>query len=355
MSSAVLNPSFTLNVAVERPAKPVVRKPRIWTPFLTLFVAFIGAQALGFALVIALAVGIGLVHGANGDDPAGIDIQGEVIAMLDGTFLGFLLALLPFQMVLAGVTLLAAKLSPVPTGRRLGFVRPAMPRFGWTAMAFAPLATLAVALLSAFVTNLLTPYDPSSSPLNVTQPTLAVTLMMTLLTALIPAVVEEMLFRGYVQQRLLQRWPAFLAIGISSVLFALMHLDSIHHIIAVLPLGILLGVLAYRTKSIVPGIVFHGLHNLYCGGFDLLGQTVTSHLSDSAAGIALLVTLGSALLMGLPAAVFLMVRRIEPLATPEELVLVDEILEPADGELSQVLAPAALPQYADDPLTTLSA
>jgi membrane protease YdiL (CAAX protease family) len=343
-----------MEVPFQAPALPAVRKPRVWTPFVALLTAFVGAQILGIIVYIALVFGVGFVHGMNGTEPA--DLQAEVIAMVDGTFLGALLALLPFQGALLIVTLLAARLSPVSLKRRLGFVRPAMPAHGWLATALAPLATVAIAMVIATVMSLLTPYDPNSSALNVDQPTLLVTLAITALTSLIPAFVEEMLFRGYLQRRLLERWSPIVAVAISSILFALMHMDSIHHIIAVLPLGILLGVLAYRTKSIVPGVLFHGLHNLYCGGFGLLGELVTNNLSDTGAGVALLATLGACGLVGLPATVYLMFRRIQPVAVLDDIVLADEILEPADDTLVQPLVPAAaMHQYVDDPLTTLSA
>lgn len=349
MSAVVLPPTAIMDAPLPAPA--AIRKPRVWTPFVTLLTAFVGAQALGIVVYIGLIFSVGFVHGMNGTQP--LDLEGEVYAMVDGTLLGLLLAVLPFQFVFLCVTLLAARLSPVPMRERLGYVRPAMPRFGWLATALAPLATVAIAMVFAFVMSLLTPYDPNSSALNVDNPTVPVTLGITLLTALIPAFVEELLFRGYLQRRLLERWSPIAAIGISSVLFALMHLDSIHHIVAVLPLGVLLGVLAYRTKSIVPGILFHGLHNLYCGGFDLLGQFVTSNLSETGAGIALLATLGISIAIGLPAAVYLMFRRIEPIAAA--LVPSDAIVEPLDGELADVLRPAGMPTYAEEPLTTLSA
>jgi membrane protease YdiL (CAAX protease family) len=81
-----------------------------------------------------------------------------------------------------------------------------------------------------------------------------------LFIAVVPAFMEELLFRGYIQGRLLQRWPAWVAILVTSVLFALMHVAP-HAVAAAFPLGLWLGVLAWRTGSVWPGIVCHAFVN----------------------------------------------------------------------------------------------
>ena len=86
----------------------------------------------------------------------------------------------------------------------------------------------------------------------------AVTLL-SIILSILPALVEEALFRGYLQRRLLQRWSPAVAIGVSTLLFALLHFDSVHHMFGVVPLGVITGLLAYRTNSIKPGMLVHGL------------------------------------------------------------------------------------------------
>jgi membrane protease YdiL (CAAX protease family) len=44
-----------------------------------------------------------------------------------------------------------------------------------------------------------------------------------LFIAAFPGFNEELLFRGYIQRRLLARWSPWLAISVTSALFALMH------------------------------------------------------------------------------------------------------------------------------------
>jgi membrane protease YdiL (CAAX protease family) len=80
------------------------------------------------------------------------------------------------------------------------------------------------------------------------------------LVAVLPGLSEEGLFRGYLQSRLLQRMPAAAAIGISSLLFAIAHLDPLH-VLAVIPLGVWLGVIAWRCDSIWPSALGHMVNN----------------------------------------------------------------------------------------------
>lgn len=80
---------------------------------------------------------------------------------------------------------------------------------------------------------------------------------------IVAPIAEEMVFRGAVLRVLLQlagdkrHW---IAIGISALLFALVHgnvAQGVHATIA----GLMLGWLYYRTNSIVPGIVMHWVNN----------------------------------------------------------------------------------------------
>ncbi|MCA9183648.1 MAG: CPBP family intramembrane metalloprotease [Planctomycetales bacterium] len=83
--------------------------------------------------------------------------------------------------------------------------------------------------------------------------------------ALTPALCEEGLFRGFVLSSL-HRYSAAWAIGLSAVLFGLMHVLT-SNVLAVerfLPstfMGLLLAWIALRTGSIWPGVALHALHN----------------------------------------------------------------------------------------------
>jgi membrane protease YdiL (CAAX protease family) len=84
--------------------------------------------------------------------------------------------------------------------------------------------------------------------------------VLSLLVIGVPGIVEELLFRGYLQSRLLRRWPPVAAIALSTLLFAAAHMDPLH-VVGVMPLGIWLGVVAWRTGSVWPAVLCHASNN----------------------------------------------------------------------------------------------
>ncbi len=81
----------------------------------------------------------------------------------------------------------------------------------------------------------------------------------TLKIAIIPAFVEEFLFRGIILERL-SRFGRFKAIMISSILFALMHQNPAQ-IIYTFILGLFLGYMVFESGSIWGGIILHFINN----------------------------------------------------------------------------------------------
>ena len=76
----------------------------------------------------------------------------------------------------------------------------------------------------------------------------------------LPGICEEFFFRGYVQTRLLARYPALLAITISALFFSIAHLDPLH-VLAVFPLGFWLGMVAWKAGTIWPAVLGHTFNN----------------------------------------------------------------------------------------------
>lgn len=115
--------------------------------------------------------------------------------------------------------------------------------------------------------------------------------------SLLPGVCEELLFRGYMQSRLLKRWSPPVAIGVTSIMFAAMHIDPTY-MVFVLPSGVWLGYLAWRTGSILPGIACHAFVNFVFQGAHALGlasQSDVEHVTWPVAisiAVSLLVILG---------------------------------------------------------------
>ncbi|MBI1913842.1 MAG: ABC transporter permease subunit [Planctomycetes bacterium] len=89
--------------------------------------------------------------------------------------------------------------------------------------------------------------------------------VVVLCMAVVPAVLEELFFRGYLFSALRAAGPPRTAIVTSAIFFGLFHL--VGHVVVVergvvsTLLGLLLGWLAWRTGSVVPGMILHAIHN----------------------------------------------------------------------------------------------
>ena len=75
-----------------------------------------------------------------------------------------------------------------------------------------------------------------------------------------PGICEELAFRGFILSGFSQRGRTGLAIVMSSVLFGAMHMFPQQVFNAAL-LGLVLGLLAVRSNSLLPGILFHIMYN----------------------------------------------------------------------------------------------
>jgi sodium transport system permease protein len=86
-----------------------------------------------------------------------------------------------------------------------------------------------------------------------------------LVFALIPAVCEELAFRGFILSGLQHQHRTRSAILLSALMFGFLHvlLSLFQQLFNAALLGIVLGLLAVRSRSIVPGIVFHFLNNAF--------------------------------------------------------------------------------------------
>ncbi|MGE0872582.1 MAG: CPBP family glutamic-type intramembrane protease [Kofleriaceae bacterium] len=91
----------------------------------------------------------------------------------------------------------------------------------------------------------------------VIQPPLIWTLIVV---AGLPAICEEVLFRGVLTRGLATRFSAPVAVIISSVVFGLYHM-SVVQFFSTFTLGLALGALTLRSGSIVPGMVTHLINN----------------------------------------------------------------------------------------------
>jgi membrane protease YdiL (CAAX protease family) len=95
-------------------------------------------------------------------------------------------------------------------------------------------------------------------------PTLPLKLLACVVSATSAGVCEEVGFRGYMQRPIERRHGPVIAIAISSVLFAVIHLnkgfEAVPAMLGVtLGAGVLLGLIAWASGSLIPGIIGHAM------------------------------------------------------------------------------------------------
>jgi sodium transport system permease protein len=78
--------------------------------------------------------------------------------------------------------------------------------------------------------------------------------------AIVPAICEELLFRGVLLRALATRFVPAATIAISAIVFAAYHL-SLLQLVPTLSLGLILGLLAIRARSAIPTMLAHLLNN----------------------------------------------------------------------------------------------
>ncbi|MEZ6188558.1 MAG: ABC transporter permease subunit/CPBP intramembrane protease [Planctomycetota bacterium] len=100
------------------------------------------------------------------------------------------------------------------------------------------------------------------------------------LIAVLPALTEELCFRGFVLQGLRSEVSPALAILITGFCFAAVHLDP-NRFFPQLFAGCVAGALVVRSGSLWPAMLFHGLHNGLILGLEALGPETGKLLIDA--------------------------------------------------------------------------
>ncbi len=127
--------------------------------------------------------------------------------------------------------------------------------------------------------------------------------LLLLVVAISPAICEEVLFRGLLLRAFLRSMRPRVAVLVTALLFGAFHL-SLARIVPTAALGVLLGLLAVRSGSLWPGVVFHALHNglsllIARSGRDVPGITTDGAPAPWQLGLIVLMLLGGTLLLGL--------------------------------------------------------
>jgi membrane protease YdiL (CAAX protease family) len=127
---------------------------------------------------------------------------------------------------------------------------------------FSAPAVLLGGVLSALEYTL-TQSDPLITALSIQQ-----VLLLSVIMFVIVSPVEELIFRGMIQERLQSRFGRKAGIGLTAILFGTMHSTSLlgSSIWFGISLGIVLGVIYNRTASLGTVIIIHGSLNTFLYG-----------------------------------------------------------------------------------------
>lgn len=239
------------------PVPPPPPAPRIW-PALT-----VGAISIPFALLVAgIIQGVALIAiGAIHPTTKSFDLMAGVEKLTDHPW-GTVVMLLPGQLCMLAAALGAALLSPHSLVARFGYTRSALP---WWTLPLLVGGTFFAGQLGGLLVQSI--FDDPGDNLRMLirlmqKPHGAELAMLAVLLCVVPPFVEETLFRGYIQRRLLQRWHPAAAIAASSVFFTLAHFDPVH-VLAVVPLAVWLGIVAWRCGSLWPAMLCHAAQNSF--------------------------------------------------------------------------------------------
>jgi membrane protease YdiL (CAAX protease family) len=224
------------------------------TAFLLLVVA--GAWIASVVASVAALTAWMVLTGARPSDVKGW------MADHSGTVAGILVLVLPGQATFFAASWLAALRSKEGAVARLGLVR-GRPTSA-AAVLLAVLGTVGVQWIASVGVDLAFG-EPSEQMREMwrmlSTPTGVPALAMGLVIAFVPGLCEELLFRGLLLRGLLRHRSALVSIAIAGVLFALAH-GEVQYALAVLPLGLWLGFVAWRTGSIRLAIACHAANNL---------------------------------------------------------------------------------------------
>ena len=226
--------------------------PRVWPTFAAVLLALVAAVAFQ-AVIAGILVARRVSEGADASN---------IAQQIVGDFMSppvFICLLITGQLSFFLAAVIPARLSSVPFKQRLGLVRPKCKSSDHAFFALGSLIPLAVSLFAVYwVAQLIKPdeslvklYEGLVFPWGV---------IFIVMIGLLPGICEELFFRGYMQQRLIQRWGPRTGIVVASFVFALVHITP-HAITLAFILGLWLGIIAYRTGAVWSGMICHGFIN----------------------------------------------------------------------------------------------
>ncbi len=287
---ADLPPSPAEATATAPPPPEVLKPPRLLG---AIAVTLLGlAVALGFQFIGGFFIGV--VGGIKAALTPGNHGPGGIEDLLRAPLFATLMILLT-ECGLLLTALAAAGRYRLSRREQFGLARPAITARAYVAFV---LGTLLVALLGSVLATPVTMLLDTDDSIDVLRQAMGPleAVLFVLVIAIAPGIIEELFVRGYIQRRLLRRMRPGWAIAWSSVLFALLHLEPVH-VVFTLPIGVWLGIIAWRTGSIWPGVLCHtALNGLWNVWFIAVTQEAIHPVAArvTSLGIMLLALLGFA-------------------------------------------------------------
>ncbi|MDZ4753002.1 MAG: CPBP family intramembrane glutamic endopeptidase [Phycisphaerae bacterium] len=239
----------SLETSVQLTADPPAPSRPIALAFTAFVVAAIGG--VGAAIVAAIVIAVVIVLQSGDADSIEERMGSDPMLMLA--------TLAPAQLAFLVTAFVFARFRRQPSRVALGWLRPNLSFAAWCAIVVGSGIPFAFSIGAA---SLPLPSLGGTEGLPDMWADMSMTeaVVWVLFIGLVPGIVEELLFRGLLLRLFLARWSAPAAIIVTSVLFALAHVDPPAMALAFV-LGLWLGLVAWRTGSIVPGIVIHATVN----------------------------------------------------------------------------------------------
>jgi membrane protease YdiL (CAAX protease family) len=135
------------------------------------------------------------------------------------------------------------------------------------------ISSLAVAIMSAFGMNM------NDGSVIDNPPTLAIALFTI---AVLPAIGEEIFFRGLLSRGLIARHGLILGVIFATALFALVHVNPVQ-VFVIFFMGLVMQAVFMWTRSILASILLHGLYNATIVIFARNASAHFSHVAEAAA------------------------------------------------------------------------
>jgi membrane protease YdiL (CAAX protease family) len=268
-------------------------KPRVWTALV------VAVASIPTTLVISGIVGgLGALMLLGPQELRRQAMSGEFLQEFIETRAGLLLTIVPGQLVFLSLAVGASLLSPRPWAERLGLRLGVLPLWTW------PVFIVATPLIGVISNQLISlVFDDLSENLKILEQMMRTHARdflpgLLVLVAVMPGIVEELMFRGYLQTRLLERWHPLAAVAVSAAIFCAAHWDPVH-VLGVVPLGLWLGTIAWRTDSVWPAMLCHAANNAVAVVGTAYGENEATNWQADPVAVGAVFIGGPALLLSL--------------------------------------------------------